>query len=194
MSFSFFLVTSWPSIPEDDADNAAHLGHLRDDFRQDVLNALLHLGDGRQLFLRIDQRGQQLLQVGGDRIAAPDRQRRRLEAALACRAGERLLFGFVGEVQVFQPARRVGREEGVAQLVRQLALRLDALEDGLLAISELAELIDPQLNDADDLLVQAARPLLAITGDEGNGVPFVEELDHAFHLDLADLQILCDPR
>ena len=68
------------------------------------------------------------------------------------------------------------------------------LQDGLLAVGELAQQADALLDGAQDLLVQPAGAFLAVAGDEGNGVALVEQLHHAFDLHLADLQVLSDPR
>src|SRR5262249_49734033 len=94
----------------------------------------------------------------------------------------------------FEPLGVVGREDGGAQLVAELALVFDALEDGLLAVGELAEQGHALLDGAEEVLVESAGALLAVAGDEGNGVAFIEELDDALHLDFADLEVLGDPR
>src|SRR6185295_17463638 len=51
---------------------------------------------------------------------------------------------------------------------------------------------DARLDKPDDFLVEAAGPLLAVAGDERDRVALVEQLDHALHLQLADLKVLGD--
>src|SRR5262249_29645128 len=80
------------------------------------------------------------------------------------------------------------------QVVGQFTLTVDTLEDGLLALRELPEMTNPILDLADDLLVEATGPLLAVAGVERDRIALVEQLDHVFHLDLADLHILCNTR
>src|SRR5262249_5378106 len=97
-------------------------------------------------------------------------------------------------VEIFEAAHRRRVLDFAAQLVGQLALRFDALEDGLLAFVELLEEVEPALDIADGILVETAGAFLAIAGDERDSVALVEELDDAFNLHLANLQILRDPR
>ena len=122
------------------------------------------------------------------RVAVPDGQGQRLQALLAGRGRQRALLRLVRQVEVFEPLGVVGREDGGAQLVGQLALALDALEDGLLALGELAQQADALLDDAHHLLVEAAGAFLAVARDERDGVALVEQLHHALDLHLADLQ------
>ena len=63
-----------------------------------------------------------------------------------------------------------------------------------LRVGQLAEVGDPVLDPADDLLVQPAGPLLAVAGDERDRVLLVEQLHDGLDLDLADLQVLGDAR
>ena len=74
-----------------------------------------------------------------------------------------------------------------------LPWRLDRLEDGLLALGQLAEPADAELDLADRHLVQVAGPLLAVPGDERHRVALVEQLDDALHLNAPDLEVLRDP-
>src|SRR5262245_65021663 len=55
------------------------------------------------------------------------------------------------------------------------------------------ELLDAVLDAADDVLVQPARPLLAVAGDEWDGIAFIEKPDHLLDLGLSNLQVLGDP-
>jgi hypothetical protein len=41
--------------------------------------------------------------------------------------------------------------------------------------------------------IQPTRPFLTISCNERNGVIFVQQLDYAFHLNLANLKVLSDP-
>ena len=107
--------------------------------------------------------------------------RQRLQAPLAGDRGQRLLLGLEGQIEVFQPLGRVGVLNLLGQLGRELALRFDRLEDRRLAFGELANLADAKLNFANLLFVEAAGLILAIARDEGDGVPFVEQLERASH-------------
>ena len=92
-------------------------------------------------------------------------------------AARGLALGLVGPVEVLQ---RLQRGRGVQlgrQLVGQLALRVDLGLDGLAALGQLAQVLQPRLDLADLHLVQPAGDLLAVAGDEGDRVAVVEELD-----------------
>src|SRR5439155_21338274 len=82
----------------------------------------------------------------------------------------------------------------LAQLGGEASLCLDALEDGLLAVVQLAEEADAGLDLADHVFVEPAGPLLAIASDERDGIAVIEQLHHTLDLDLFDLQVLRDPR
>ena len=62
------------------------------------------------------------------------------------------------KIEIFEPFGGVGLEDCQAQIVGELALALNALEDGLLAVGQLAEKSDPCLDMPNDLLVEPAGP------------------------------------
>jgi hypothetical protein len=181
-------------LPQQEAHRRPYVGRLGDQLGEDVLRARQHVVGRVQLLLRVDHGGQHFRQVGHRRVGAPDRRGERLQAALPGHRRQRALLRLVGEVEVFEPLGGVGGQDRLAQLVGEFALPLDALEDRVLAVGQLAELADALLDGADDLLVEAAGALLAVAGDERDGVALVEQLHHAFHLHLADLQVLGDAR
>src|SRR5262249_27709690 len=117
-------------LPENVAHRGTNLRRLRDHLRQDVLDAKaggVRRGDAA---LWIDEAGQDFVEAAGGRgIAVPNGPGERLEALLAGSAGEALLLGLVGKIKVFEPARRVGAEDRLAQLVGEAALVLDAAQD-----------------------------------------------------------------
>src|SRR5207237_70411 len=100
----------------------------------------------------------------------PDRQGCRLQPLVAGLGSLRAFLRLEGKVEVFQALDRLGLENGLAEIIIQFALALDALEDGMLAIGQLPEEGDPRLDLPDDLLVEPAGSLLAIASDERDGV------------------------
>ena len=145
-----------------------------------------------EVLLGGDQLGRGGVQVGQGLVAAPDAQRQGLQAPLAGVRRLGLLLRLERQVEVFEPLGVVGGADGGGQVLGQLALRLDRLEDRLLAFGELAEPADADLDLPDDHLVQVPRPLLAVAGDEGDRVALVEQLDDTLHLNAPDLQVLGD--
>src|SRR5262249_22255996 len=110
-------------------------------------------------------------------IAKTNGSRTRLPAA-----GPRLpFFRFLRRLKIFESLRCLRSQDGTPQIVCQLSLPFDALENRLLALGELAELLHARLNPADQILVEPARPLLAVARDERDRIALVEQLDHALH-------------
>ncbi len=180
-------------LPDGAADRLADDGELVDRLGEDVPHAFEDLLGRLQAVLGVDELGRGGVEVGEGLVAVPDPQGERFEPLFAGVAGLGLLLGLVGEIQVFEPLGVVGRLDGVAQIVGELALGLDGLEDGLLALGEVAEAADTRLDLPDRHLVQVAGPLFAIAGDERHRVALVEQLNDALDLDAADLQVLRDP-
>ena len=180
-------------LPDDAADRVADRGHLADRLGEDVADAFEHLLDGLDPLLGVEELRRRGVQVGQGLVAVPDPQRQRLQPLVARLRRLGLLLGLERQVEVFEPLGVVGCADRRGQLVGELALRLDRLEDRLLALGQLAEPADPELDLADRHLVQVAGPLFAVTGDERHRVALVEQLDDALHLNAPDLQILRDP-
>ena len=98
------------------------------------------------------------------------------------------------QIEIFEPLRGIGVQDGLTQIVAELALRFNAFQDGLLAVSELALKMDANPDLPKHVFRQAAGSLSSIACDERDGVAFVEQLDRAFNLQLANLQVLGDAR
>ena len=181
-------------LPEHAPNMRANLGRFVHHLREDVLHAGLHFLDRVQMLLRIDQRRQQFGEIGDRRITVPNRQRERLKPLLAGRGGQALALRLERQIKILKAQDRRRIDDLAAQFVGQLPLILDAAQDRLLALVEVLEEIEAHLNLANCILVEAAGSLLAIARDKGDGVSFIEELHHALHLHLANLQILSDAR
>ena len=100
----------------------------------------------------------------------------RLQAGLAGRLGLGAAFGFVGQVQVFQPGLGVGRADLRLELAGQLALRSDLLEDRVPAIIQFPEVAQSLLERAQLRVVEGAGDFLAVPGDERHGRAAVEQV------------------
>ena len=97
--------------------------------------------------------------------------------AAARRRGQRLLLGLVRKIEIFQPLHRVGGFDQRGQLGRGFALRFDRTQDRLLAVCQLTQLEHALLDGANLLLVHPTRLILAIAGDEGDGIAAVKQVD-----------------
>ena len=119
--------------------------------------------------------------------------RERLQPGLA---GDHRLgpaLGLEGQVDVLQAGLRLGGHDLRRQGGVQLALAADRLQDGDPALLELAQVAQPLLQRPELGVVEAARDLLAVPGDERHGGPAVEQLDRGLDLPGLDVQLGGDP-
>ena len=180
-------------LPDDLADGVADHGHLADRLGEDVADPLQDLLDRVDALLGVDEflRRRRRTSVS---VSSRVQIRRARGSSPRSRASDALVrfLGLNGQVQVFEPLGVVGGADRRGEVGVQLPLRLDRLEDRLLPLGQLAQPLHAELDLADDHLVEVARPFLAVSRDERDGVPLVEELDDALHLHAPDLQVLRD--
>ena len=105
-----------------------------------------------------------------------------LESCLARDVRLRLPALLVREVKVLHAGLRVGVEDGALELVGELALLLDRLDDRLLALLKLHEVRVTLLDVAQLRVVEAARCLLAVAGNERDRVALGEQLQRRLDL------------
>ena len=109
----------------------------------------------------------------------PEQLGERLEAALARDHRARAALGLERQVEILERLLRRRGVDARGERGVELALLLDALEDRGAALGELAEVLRAIADVAKLDFVEAARGFLAIAGDEGKGVAFVEERERA---------------
>ena len=115
--------------------------------------------------------------------------RQTLQTLLAGDHGTRAALGLVGRVQVFEGGQGAGGLDGCIQLLGQLALFLDGFEDGLAAFIDGAQVDDLIRDDTHLFIVQRTGHLLAIAGDEGDGVALIEQANGGLHLGSFNMQL-----
>ena len=115
----------------------------------------------------------------------------RLQAARLGNAGAGLALGLVGAVKVLDLGQRFGLGQGSGQLGRHGALLSDGGGDFLLALIEAAQIFQTVAQIAQHLIVHRAGGLLAVAGDERNGIALIDQLDRALHIFDAQVQFLC---
>ena len=86
-------------------------------------------------------------------------------------------FLLIGPVEILDLGERRGLVDRGGELVRQLALRLDRGFDFVTAGLQIFEVLQARLERAERRVVHRAVRLLAVTGDEGNGVALVQQGD-----------------
>ena len=82
-------------------------------------------------------------QVGDGRVAVPDRPGQFVQAFFAGLGGRRPLLRLERQEQVFDPLGRLGGQDRVPQVVRQLPLGVDRLEDRLLPLGQVPQVGRP---------------------------------------------------
>ena len=163
------------------------LGHALD---QDVARAVQRrLGVGHAL-LAVDE--PRRLGVRQQRRVGQQRLGQRLQARLAGDLRLGAALGAIGRVQVLQRHLGIGFADGACQLRGELALLLDAPEHGGAPVLQLAQVAEPLLQLAQLGVVQPARPLLAVAGDERHGCTLAQQAHRRRHLSHADAQLRRD--
>ncbi len=77
----------------------------------------------------------------------------------------------------------------LSQFIGQFALLFDGGKDGSAALIEGTQADEFIGDDADLFVVQRAGHFLAVTGNEGDGVAFVQKVDDGGHLGGFDIQL-----
>ena len=173
----------WDPVAHQHTGTLQHLAQPPAQFRlfaellgKDVTGAEQRIGRGGHLTVRVDEIGGPGVQIGTGRRGLEDLTGQQFQTARSGQRGQRLLLRLVRQIQVFEPLGRRGGENLFGQLVGQFALRLDRAEDRLFALGQLTHFRQPVLDVPNLLLIQPPRLVLAITGDERDGVSLVEQL------------------
>ena len=111
----------------------------------------------------------------------PHQAGERFQAKLLGDGGAGTLLGLVGGVNVFQQGLVLAGLDLGLQFGGKLALFLDALEDGLLAVGQFLQVVATVADVAQFNFVQGSRLVLAVTGDKGDSAPLVHEFQGLGH-------------
>ena len=109
-------------------------------------------------------------------------QGQRLQPPLLGDGGPGAALGPVWAVQILQLGQGLGPAQLVLQFVCQHVHIRQGFFDFLAAFVQIAQVFQPLRQFAQHLVVQGAMGLLAVPGDEGNGVARVQQLDHGLYL------------
>ena len=168
---------------------AADRGVVGNPFGDDVRGAGQRLLDGgHALFLVYIIFCQFLRGRPGQRLGK-ERLGQGLQPLFLCHGGAGAAFGFIGAVQVLQGGQGLRRVDGLFQLFGELLLLGDGLFDSLLALLQAAQVAEAFLQRTQGRVVHGAVQLLAVTGDEGDGVPLVQKLDDVFDMAQGAIQL-----
>jgi peptidoglycan/xylan/chitin deacetylase (PgdA/CDA1 family) len=159
-------------------DAAQPLPHVRpraEVVGDDVSDAQQHVGHRRDLRVRIDEVERPRIEVDGGRIGAEDLAGQRLEPPLPGDLRERELARLEGQIEILELLGALRRADLLLERRGQLPLPLDRPQDRLLAVRELPGAAHVLGDQPDGHLVEAARLIATVAGDERNGVAVVEQ-------------------
>ena len=112
------------------------------------------------------------------------------QALLPGHGGPGAALLLVGAVQVLHLRQGGGGVDGGGELLRQLALLLDGLLHRLPAVLQVPQVLEPLLQGPQGGVVHGAVELLAVAGDEGDGVALVQKAHHVLHVLRLLIQLL----
>ena len=174
------------------------IAHLRpgllvfvDPLGDDVPGAGQGILGGLDAFFGIDETGGR---GGGVRVflLGKEKDGQGLEALFLCDGGPGAALGPEGQIDVLEDGHRLGGVNLRLQFFRQELALAQGLEDGLAALVELGELLQAVPDRGDGHLVEGARGLFSIAGDEGHRAPLVEKAGNGLHLAGSQAQFNCD--
>lgn len=99
-------------------------------------------------------------------------------------------FGRVGTVQVVYSHQSLCCQNLYLQLLRQLALLLDASQHLIFLILQSPKVIQPLVEITQHLVVQRSGRFLSVSGNKWNCIPLVDELHRGLHLPPLNAQLL----
>ena len=162
---------------------------VREKLGDDVVCALQGVGDCFHAVFGDDEVRGGVLRARAGALLRIEQLRQRLKPLLAGggRAGAALLL--IGAVEILHLRERRGRVNGGGELRRELALSVDGLFDLLTALVKTAQIRQAIRELSEGCVVHGAVLLLAVAGDEGDGVALVEQGDDIFHIRLRTPQL-----
>ena len=165
---------------------ATHFGVVADRLGDNVAGASQRIFDRRHRLVQKSPRHLRwkspLAQLGQDPL------RQRLQPTFTGQAGPCAPFGTVRLVEIFQRSQRLRRQQLRLQLGCQFPLLPDRSQDGRTPFVQAAQRSQPLLDRTNLFFVQPARPFFAVTGDERERIPLVQQLHGGCHMPLSQPQ------
>ena len=164
------------------AQRAADGGIVADPLGDDVVRALQGVGERFHALFRVDKIARGVFGAGTAALLRKEQRRKRLKPLLPRnrRAGAALLL--IGAVEVFDLGKRFGIVDGGGELVCKLALLVDGFFHALAPLFKAAQVLEAFFERAQRGVVHRAVHLLAVAGDEGDGIALVQQAHNVFHV------------
>ena len=146
-----------------------------------AVDAVFGIHEFFRLFLRRD-RG----------LRGPQVQGQGLQSFFTGDHGSGAAFGLIWSVEILQSYRCFRRFDLRPEFFGQLALLFDGRQDRLPAFFQGTQVTKPFIQVSKHLVIQGPVGFLAVSGNKGNGIAFVDQADDGFRLPDFDVQFLCE--
>ena len=160
-------------LPDEIAQGAKQLGIFGKTLHQNVAGTVQSGFDILNAGFRIEVTGSDGFRILGGIVVEGIGQRLQTCFPGNLRLGAAL--GLVGQVKIFQAVLGVGSFDGGPQLVGQLALFLNAVEDGAPAVFQLTQVAQPLFQGPQLAIVQGTRYFFSVASNKGNGSAFIKK-------------------
>ena len=181
-----------PALFQQLAQRPADGGIIADPLGDNIVCALQGVGKRLHALFRVDIGCRRILRSGAIALLREEQRRERLKPLFLGDGRAGTALGLVGTVKVLDLGERLRRVDGGGKLVGQLLLLGDARLNALLAFGEIAQIGKTLLKCAQGGVVHRAVQLLAVAGDERNGVALVEQSDDIFNVLGGAVQLACE--
>ena len=151
----------------------ADVGVVGKVFRNDVIGSGEGLFDGVDALFRVHKVLSQLLGVLS--VLGKNHLRQGSQPLFPGHGAPGAALLLVGTVEILHLGHGCGGVDGVGQLPGELSLVFDGLFDLVPALLQIAQVGEPGFQSAQGGVVHGAVHFLAVAGDEGDGVAFVDE-------------------
>ena len=179
-----------PLPRQEAAQRLAQVGVVAEQLGDDVVGALQGIGHGLHALFRVEVGLGGLLRCGAVLRLGQQQQRQGLQPLLTGGSGAGAPLLLIGAVQILYLRQRGGVVDGGGQLLRQLALPVDGGLHLLPPRLQIPQIAQPVLQLPQGGVVHGAVLLLAVAGNEGDGVALIQQGDDVFHGLLGLVQLL----
>ena len=163
------------------ARGAAHISVIADGFGNDVPRPLQSLLNGGHLLVEI-RLFDNVFYIAPGQWLFEDIFSQPFQTLFTRDHGTRPALGFVWRVQILQGSHCPGHIDRFFELAGQFALFFDGFQDGGPALVDKSQADDLIGDNAHLLIIQRAGHFLAVAGNKGDCVAFVEQADSGLHL------------
>ena len=157
-------------------------GIVRQQLRYDVVGPLEGVGQSLHPLLWVHIVPGGLLRSRAVPALVQQQKGQGLQALLPGHRGPGAALLLIGAVQVLHLRQGGGAVDGGGQLVGELPLAVDGVFHLLAALVQVPQIAQPVLQGPQGGVVHAAVQLLAVAGDEGDGIALVQQVDDVLHM------------